>query len=85
MQRGTLFREPSPTLSGLQVLSTAIAMLQSLMAKITSRMTNKPAGADDADLEKLRFVVEVAEVEPCQQSFVHVIAALRRDWLSCVV
>ena len=66
LQRRTLFREPYHTLLGLQVLSTAIAMLQSLMAKITSRMTNKPAGADDADLEKLRFVVEVTEVEPCQ-------------------
>ena len=44
----------SPCACYVQVLSTAISMLQSLMAKITARMTSKPAGAEDADLEKLR-------------------------------
>jgi len=36
------------------VLEKAVAMLKSLMAKITACVAAKPVGADDIDLDKLR-------------------------------
>jgi hypothetical protein len=40
-----------------QVLSTALSMLKAIQAKITAKMTSKPVGADDADLDRLRSSV----------------------------
>lgn len=39
-----------------QVLNTAHTMLKAIQAKIQAKMTNKPLGAEDADLDKLRCV-----------------------------